>query len=230
MMAMQWYKSSLGKKYIMAITGVLMFLFVIAHMFGNFTIFGGAEGINAYAVHLRAVPPLLWVFRIVMAVAFLVHIWMGFSLYLENKSARPIDYAVKQNDRTSFSARTMIWTGVLLGAFVIYHLLHFTMHIAISPEVAAGVGQNFDELNRPDVYRMVVLAFNQVVVTLVYVAAMVVLLLHLAHGAQSFLQSLGATNDRTLPTLEKGGRGAAFVIMLGFVIIPLTIFFGVIKL
>ena len=227
---MQWYKSSLGKKYIMAITGLLMVLFVIAHMFGNFTIFGGAEGINAYAVHLRAVPPLLWVFRIVMAVAFLVHIWMGFSLYLENKAARPTDYAVKKNDRTSFSARTMIWTGLLLGAFVIYHLLHFTMHVAISPEVAAGVGQNFDDLSRPDVFRMVVLSFNQVIVTLVYVVAMVVLLLHLAHGVQSFFQSLGANNDRTLPLLEKWGRWAAFVIMAGFVIIPLTIFFGVIKL
>ncbi len=229
-MAMQWYKSSLGKKFIMAVTGLIMVLFVIAHMFGNLTIFAGAGGINAYAVHLRAVPPLLWVFRVVMAAAFLVHIWIGINLYLENKSARPVEYAMKKNERTSFSARTMVWTGLLLGAFIIYHLLHFTLHVAISPEVAAGVGANFDPLQRPDVFKMVVLSFRQALVSLVYLAAMVLLLLHLAHGVQSFIQSLGANNDRTLPVFEKWGRGLAFVLMLGFALVPITIFFGMIKL
>lgn len=227
---MQWYKSSLGKKFIMAVTGLFMLLFVIAHMFGNFTIFGGAEGINAYAAHLRAIPPLLWIFRAVMLAAFAVHIWMGFRLYLDNKEARPVEYAMKKNQRTSFSARTMIWTGVLLGIFVIYHLLHFTLHVAISPEIAAGVGANVDPLQRPDVFKMVVLSFGSFPVSLVYVAAMIVLLLHLAHGIQSFFQSLGATNDNTLPVLEKWGRGVAFVLMLGFVLVPISIFFGVIKI
>lgn len=227
---MQWYKSSLGKKFIMAVTGLMMVLFVIAHMFGNFTIFGGADGINAYAAHLRAIPPLLWIFRAVMLAAFVVHIWMGISLYLENKAARPVEYAMKKNQRTSFSARTMVWTGVLLGVFVVYHLLHFTTHVAISPDIAAGVGANFDPLERPDVFKMVVLSFNQALVAVVYLAAMIILLLHLAHGIQSFFQSLGASNDQTLPVLEKVGRGVAFVLMLGFVLVPLSIFFGAIKL
>jgi len=230
MMAMQWYKSSLGKKYIMAVTGLFMVLFVIAHMFGNFTIFAGAEGINAYAVHLRAVPPLLWLFRAVMALVFLVHIWIGVNLYLENKSARPVEYAMKKNERTSFSARTMVWTGMLLGVFIVYHLLHFTTHVAISPDLAAGVGANFDPLQRPDVFKMVVLSFQTFLIALVYLAAMVILLLHLAHGIQSFVQSLGANNDRTLPLFEKVGRGLAFVLMLGFALVPITIFFGMIKL
>ncbi|MFA5516022.1 MAG: succinate dehydrogenase cytochrome b subunit [Desulfuromonadales bacterium] len=229
-MAMQWYKSSLGKKYIMAVTGLFMVLFVIAHMFGNFTIFAGAEGINAYAVHLRAVPPLLWLFRAVMALVFLVHIWIGVNLYLENKSARPVEYAMKKNERTSFSARTMVWTGMLLGVFIVYHLLHFTTHVAISPDLAAGVGANFDPLQRPDVFKMVVLSFQTFLIALVYLAAMVILLLHLAHGIQSFVQSLGANNDRTLPLFEKVGRGLAFVLMLGFALVPITIFFGMIKL
>lgn len=227
---MQWYKSSLGKKFIMAVTGLLMVLFVIVHMLGNFTIFGGADGINAYAEGLRAVPPFLWGFRLVMLAAFMVHIWMGVNLYLENKSARPTEYAMKKNQRTSFSAQTMIWTGILLAAFVVYHILHFTAHVAIDPAIAAGVGQNFDAAGRPDVFAMVVQAFGQFVVTLIYAAAMVVLLLHLAHGVQSFFQSLGVNNDATLPFLEKWGRGVAFVIMVGFVLIPVTIFFGVIKL
>lgn len=227
---MQWYKSSLGKKYLMAVTGLLMVLFIIAHMFGNFTIFGGAEGINSYAAHLRAIPPLLWLFRAVMLAAFLLHIWLGINLYLENKSARPVEYAVKRNQRTSFSARTMIWTGLLLGAFVVYHILHFTMHVAISPEIAAGVGANFDPLQRPDVFKMVVSSFGQFAIAGIYVVAMVILLLHLAHGIQSFFQSLGATNDNTQPMLEKWGRGVAFLLMVGFVLVPVSIFFGVIKL
>jgi succinate dehydrogenase / fumarate reductase cytochrome b subunit len=227
---MQWYKSSLGKKFIMAVTGLIMVLFVIAHMFGNFTIFGGAEGINSYAAHLRAIPPLLWVFRAVMVAAFLVHIWMGITLYMENRAARPVEYAMKQNLRTSFSARTMLWTGLVLGVFVLYHLQHLTLHVAISPEIAAGVGGNFDPLQRPDVFKMVVLSFAEAGIALIYVVAMIVLLLHLAHGIQSFFQSLGTTNDSTLPVLEKLGRAVAFVLMIGFVLVPISIFFGVIKL
>ncbi len=222
---MQWYKSSLGKKYVMAVTGLIMVLFVIAHMFGNFTIFGGPDGINAYAEGLRAIPPLLWAFRLVMLAVFLIHIYMGISLYLANKAARPSEYAMKRNERTSFSARTMIWTGVILGAFVVFHVLHFTVH-AFNPYYATLV----DAAQRHDAYRMVVMGFQSFPMTLLYIAAMVVLLLHLAHGVQSFFQSLGATNDATLPTLEKGGRGFAVVILLGFVIIPITIFFGVIGL
>ncbi len=230
MVAMHWYTSSLGKKFIMAVTGLIMVLFVIAHMGGNFTIFAGGGSLNAYAVHLRAIPPLLWIFRAVMLIAVLVHIWFGINLYLENKSARPVEYAMKKNERTSFSARTMLWTGLLLGVFIIYHLLQFTAHVAISPEVAAGVGSNFDVQHRPDVFKMVVLSFQQVGVAIGYVAAMIVLLLHLAHGIQSFFQSLGANNDQTLPVLEKWGRGLAFLLMLGFALVPITILFGVIKL
>ncbi len=222
---MQWYKSSLGKKYIMAVTGLAMVLFAIVHMLGNFTIFAGPGGINAYAAGLQGLGPGLWLFRLALLTVFLVHIWMGVSLYLENKAARPSEYAMKQNHRTSFSARTMIWTGVILGAFIIFHVLHFTVH-AFHPYYATFV----DAAQRHDVYRMVVMGFQGFPMTLIYIAAMVVLLLHLAHGIQSFFQSLGATNDATLPTLEKGGRGVAVVILLGFVIVPITIFFGVIRL
>lgn len=223
---MRWYKSSLGKKYFMAITGLMMIGFVIAHMFGNFSIFAGADGINAYAEHLRAFPPLLYVFRLVMVAAFLLHIWFGLNLYLENRAARPVDYAKKVNDRTSFSAQTMIWTGLILGAFVVYHLLHFTTH-AFNPEYAEMVEA---ATGRFDVFTMVVTAFNKPVIALLYVVAMIILLLHLAHGMQSFFQSLGLTNDNTLPPIEKGSRVVAFFVMLGFLLIPLTILFGMIKL
>lgn len=217
---MRWYKTSLGKKFIMATTGLLMVLFVVAHMLGNMTTFGGENGLNAYAEHLRAFPPALYAFRAVMALAFVVHIWIGFTLYLENKAARPVDYAKKQNDKTTFSAQTMIWTGLLLGAFVIYHLLHFTLH-AFNPEFNALV----DAMGRFNVFAMVASAFHQFPITFVYVVAMVILLLHLRHGIQSFFQSLGLTNDSTQAPLITGGRWVAGVLAIGFLVIPVLIFF-----
>jgi len=222
---MQWYKTSLGKKYVMGLTGLLMVVFVIAHMLGNLSIFGGADGINAYAEHLRAFPPALWAFRALMAVAFVLHIYMGTSLYLENRSARPVEYANKKNERTSFSARTMLWTGLLLGAFVIYHLLHFTLH-AWHPEWASLT----DQAGRFNVFYMVATSFTKTGVVVLYIAAMIVLLLHLAHGIQSFFQSLGLTGDQSLPKLETGGRGLAFILMVGFMLTPALIYFGLIKL
>jgi succinate dehydrogenase / fumarate reductase cytochrome b subunit len=204
----------------MAITGLLMVVFVIAHMLGNMSTFGGENGLNAYAEHLRAFPPALWAFRGVMVLAFLVHVWMGFTLYLENKAARPVAYARKVNAITTFSAQTMIWTGIILGAFVVYHLLHFTIH-AFNPEFNALT----DAEGRFNVFAMVVSAFNQFPVTFIYVAAMVVLLLHLRHGIQSFFQSLGLTNHGTQPALITGGRWVAGVLAIGFLAIPVLIFF-----
>jgi succinate dehydrogenase / fumarate reductase cytochrome b subunit len=223
--AMRWYKTSLGKKFIMGGTGLLLVLFVIAHMLGNLSIFAGPSGINAYAEHLRAFPPLLWVFRLVMAVAFVLHIWTGITLYLENKAARPIGYAKKENDRTSFSAQTMIWTGLLLLAFVIYHLLQFTIH-AFNPEFA-GFTTVLAGKQVFNVYAMVSASFHKFAIALVYWVAMVILLLHVSHGFQSFFQSLGWTNVRTKLGLEKTSRVVAFLVMLGFIIIPISIFFGV---
>jgi succinate dehydrogenase / fumarate reductase cytochrome b subunit len=158
-----------------------------------------------------------------MLVFFILHIWMGITLYLENKSARPEQYAMKKNERTTFSAETMIWTGVILGVFVIYHLLHFTIH-AFNPEF----NQMADEIGRFDVFQMMTTSFDGLVVTVVYVAAMIVLLLHLRHGIQSFFQSLGLTNDATLPTLTTGGRWVAGLVAIGFLFTPILIFFNVI--
>lgn len=223
--AMRWYKSSLGKKFLMAITGLAMVGFVFAHMAGNLTILWGADGLNAYAEHLRAFPPLLYAFRAVMVVAFLLHLYLGFSLYLENKAARPVAYFQKKNLRATFSSENMIWTGILLGSFAIYHLLHFTLH-AMNPEF----NQMVDVAGRFDVYQMVVVSFQKFSVALLYVAAMVVLLLHLRHGIQSFFQSLGLTNDATLPLLTTGGRWVAGLVAIGFLVAPVLVYFGALNL
>ena len=221
---MHWYSTSLGKKYVMGITGLMMVGFVVAHMLGNLSTFGGAAGLNAYAEHLRAFPPMLWVFRLAMVGAFALHIVTGLVLYVENKAARPVDYANKKNERTTFSARTMVWTGLLLGSFVVVHLLHFTLH-AGHPEWSALK----DAAGRFDVFVMVSSSLSQAPIALFYVAATVVLLLHLLHGVQSFFQSLGLTNENTFCTINLGGKLVAFVVALGFVLIPLTILFGIVK-
>ena len=220
---MRWYTTSLGKKYIMGVTGLLMVVFVLAHMLGNLSTFGGANALNAYAEHLRAFPPGLWAFRGLMALAFLVHIFTGLTLYVQNRAARPVAYANKKNDRTSFSALTMVWTGLLLGVFAVYHLLHFTLH-AGNPQW----NELKDAAGRFDVFAMVSQGLSGGVAWL-YVGAVVVLLLHLLHGIQSLFQSLGLTNENTFCGINLGGKVVAAVVALGFVLIPLTIMFGIVK-
>jgi succinate dehydrogenase / fumarate reductase cytochrome b subunit len=221
---MHWYQTSLGRKYIMAVTGIVMVGFVIVHMLGNFTIYAGSGAINLYAAKLHALTPLLWSFRAVMLVAVLLHICTGTILYLENRKARPIGYFRKKNIRTSFPAETMIWTGLLLGIFVIYHLLQFTVRIT-NPEIS----HLLDAAGRPDVFSMVVSSFRITGISIAYVIAMGILLLHLYHGIQSFFQSLGWNSEKSLPIFERTGKALAFVLLFGFASIPVTIFIGILN-
>jgi len=222
---MHWYKTSLGKKYIMAVTGLAMVGFVIVHMLGNLSIYIGSNALNLYAAKLHELVPLLWSFRAVMLALVLLHICTGTTLYLENRKARPIGYAHKKNVRTSFPGESMIWTGLLLGAFVVYHLLHFTVHIT-NPEISHFI----DAAGRPDVFRMAVLSFQKTVISGAYVVAMIILLLHLYHGVQSFFQSLGWNNEKSLPVIEKCGRALAYVLFFGFASIPVTIVIGILNI
>jgi succinate dehydrogenase / fumarate reductase, cytochrome b subunit len=222
---MHWYKTSLGKKYIMAITGFTMVGFVIVHMLGNLSIYLGSDALNLYAAKLHEVAPLLWSFRAVMLTAILLHICTGVTLYLDNRKARPVGYVRKNNLKTSFPAETMIWSGLLLGAFVIYHLLHFTVRIT-NPDISFFI----DQAGRPDVFRMALLSFKQTGISAAYVMAMGILLLHLYHGIQSFFQSLGLNNQQSLPVIEKCGRIVAFVLLFGFASIPVTILIGILNI
>lgn len=220
-------QSSIGRKLVMATTGLCLVGFVIVHLLGNSSIFLGADGINAYAEHLHALGPLVWIFRIILLGLFGLHILFGIQLTLENRAARPIDYNQKKNIRTSFGAETMIYTGLALLAFVVYHLLHFTMHVT-NPEISASV-LPLDAVGRSDVFTMMVLSFQKFFISAVYVGAMVTLLLHLSHGIQSLFQTLGVLNGNTLPVMEKIARAAAIVILVGFVSIPVSILLGLIN-
>jgi succinate dehydrogenase / fumarate reductase cytochrome b subunit len=221
---MQLLSSSIGKKIVMAITGLFMILFVVVHLIGNTTIFGWINGgINAYAHHLHAFPPLVWAFRLFMLAAVFIHIWYGIQLTIENRGGRPRQYAVKATQKATFASENMIWTGLLLLCFIVYHLLHFTM------KVVPGMALVPDAEGAINVFTMVVSSFQNFFVAFIYVAAMVTLFLHLSHGIQSFFQTMGWSNNRTLPVYVKAGTLVAVVLLLGYVAVPLSIFAGILK-
>lgn len=220
---MQITNSAVGRKLLMAITGQLMVLFVIVHMLGNSSIFLGADGINAYAKHLHDLPPLVWAFRISMLAFILVHAWFGIQVSVENSAATPKKYSVQKHLRATLSSKSMIWTGVIIALFVIYHLLHFTVHA--TPGVVTGV----DAQGRFDVYTMVVNAFQSGLVPVIYIAAMIAVFLHLSHGVGSFFQTLGWNNANTLPKISNTSRGFSFVLLLGYIAIPVVILAGILK-
>src|SRR6185369_9355871 len=180
---MQFLSSSIGRKFLMSITGLFLVLFVMIHLIGNTTIFGWIPGgINAYAHHLHAFPPLVFAFRAVMLVFVSVHIWFAIQLTLENREGRSQAYAVKSMQKTTFASENMIWTGLLLLAFIVYHILHFTA------KVMPGMTLVTDAEGAVNVLTMVVAGFQNFFVAFIYVAAMVTLFLHLSHGNQSFFQ------------------------------------------
>ncbi|MFZ3209207.1 MAG: succinate dehydrogenase cytochrome b subunit [Geobacteraceae bacterium] len=219
---MQLLNSNVGRKILMAITGQLMVLFVIVHLLGNSSIFIGPDGINSYAEHLHSLGPLVWAFRLAMLTFLLVHVIYGIQVTLENNAANPSKYAVNRKLKAGFASENMIWTGLLLAAFIVYHLLQFT--IRATPDVAAFVGQI-----PGNVFGMVTASFSHGIIVFIYVAAMVALFLHLSHGIQSFFQTMGWNNERSLPVISMVGKVIAVVFLVGYSSIPVFILAGILK-
>lgn len=224
-MQAEFVRSSVGKKVLMAVTGLLLLGFVIGHAIGNLFIFLGPDALNSYAEKLRHLGALLWVVRTVLLAAVLLHIWASIVVTLENKNARPIEYELKKTIRTTWPKKTMMLSGLFLAGFIVFHLLHFTFRVT-HPDIS----HLEDVLGRPDVYSMVVLSFQNVYLSLFYVAAMAFLCLHLAHGASSWLQTLGWNNERTLPFFEWAGTWIAAALFVGYASVPLSICLGLITL
>ena len=217
---MQILTNSVGRKILMAVSGLFMLFFVIVHLLGNSSIFLGPSALNTYAEKLHSLGPLVWAFRAFLLAMLGIHVIFGVLLTLENWAANPGKYAVNRKLKANFSSETMIWTGALLFAFLVYHILQFTLRVTpdIIPEAVA---------KRPgDVYAMVVGSFRHTAISLLYVGAMVVLFLHLKHGIQSFFQSLGWSNDRTLPRFEMIGNVLSALFLLGYSAIPILILVG----
>jgi succinate dehydrogenase / fumarate reductase, cytochrome b subunit len=218
---MRILSSTVGRKILMSITGQLLIIFILIHLIGNSTIYFGA--LNTYAEHLHSLPPLVWGFRAFMLCAIAVHILYGVQLTLENKAANPGAYAVKRQLKANFASENMIWTGLLLLAFIAYHLLQFTIHG--TPDVVVGM----DTANRPDVFKMVVTSLSNGAIALIYAASMIMLFLHLSHGIPSFLQTMGWNNEKTIPVFGTGGKVVAAILMLGYISIPAVILAGLLK-
>jgi succinate dehydrogenase / fumarate reductase cytochrome b subunit len=211
--------STNGKKIVMALTGVILFGFVVAHMLGNLQVYEGPAKINAYGRFLKSVPELLWGVRVTLLVAVVLHIWASIALALRNNAARPKGYARKQNTVSTYASRTMYWSGPLLFCFIVYHLLHFT----------AGLVHPGSDFVEGDVYHNMVASFSVWYVSAWYIFSMILLGLHVGHGASSFLQSLGFNHPRHTPVIKKAAAIFAVLLIAGFISIPVSVLTGLVK-
>ncbi len=220
-----FYRSSIGKKFIVAVTGLIMIFFIIGHLLGNLQIFLGPDWINGYAEHLRDLGPLLWLVRAILFLTVVLHIYFTIQLAIENKRARPKNYKRKENVKASFASRHMVVSGLVVFAFIVFHLLHFTGR-QFNPQFPLLKN---DPLNHYDVYSMMVYGFQNVYVSAFYIVGLFLLTLHLTHGASSFLQSLGLNDKKMTPRLAFLGRVFAWLIFLGYVSIPVAVLMGVVQ-
>jgi succinate dehydrogenase / fumarate reductase cytochrome b subunit len=211
------FSSSIGRKLIMAVTGLILVGFVIGHLVGNLQIFQAPDHINGYGQFLHSLGALLWGARLVIIASVLLHIWAATVLTLENKKARGSEYGFKNTIRATLASRAMRWTGYIVLAFLLYHLAHFTLgaaqaatfkehlaHYTMKEDYrVAGfvVVQSGAEVL--DVYNMVILGFQNPVVSLFYIVAVGLLSLHLLHGIDSLFQTLGLRSEKWSGFLRK---------------------------
>jgi succinate dehydrogenase / fumarate reductase cytochrome b subunit len=206
----------------MALTGLGLMLFAIGHMSGNLLIFGGHDALNAYAHGLRDHPGLLWVARIGLLTIFLIHLAMAFRTWQENRSARPIKYASpRKYIQASVPSRYMVETGIVLLLFILYHLAHFTFGFTNPSDFKDALPQ--DPKGQEDVARMVILGFQQPVISFIYIVAQIFLGLHLWHGGSSWLQHLGLNGRGYDLFVNNLGPVVAVVLIVGNCSIPLAI-------
>ena len=218
--ALTLFDTSVGKKAALAVSGIVLFGFVVGHMLGNLQVLLGPEVYNAYAAGIKHNQILLWGTRTVLLVALLVHTVIVLELYGKSIAARPVAYKVKKNIATSYAALMMKYTGPILLAYIIFHLAHFTF-----PGTALGDYEHVPE----DVYANFVHAFSIPWVVAVYVLSNLMLSMHLYHGCFSMLQSIGLNHPRYDKRLKIAARGLAFLVTAGNVFLPLTVFLGLVK-
>jgi succinate dehydrogenase / fumarate reductase, cytochrome b subunit len=215
----RFWASTNGKKAVMAVTGAILFLFVIGHLLGNLQVFEGPEKLNDYGRFLHGVPEILWAVRTVLILSVVLHIWASVELAIRKTKARPIGYAQRENVASNYASRTMYWSGPILLAFVIYHLLHLT----------AGIIRPGGEFVPADVYHNVVSGFQVWYVSAWYIFSMVLLGFHIRHGAWSMFQSVGINHPRHTPILKKAALVLAIIIVAGYISIPVSIMLGLVK-
>jgi succinate dehydrogenase / fumarate reductase, cytochrome b subunit len=223
-------KSSLGRKFVMAGTGVLLLLFVVGHLVGNLQVFGPPELINHYAHFLQSKPLMVWGARLGLLIIVALHITTAIQLSAANQAARPVGYAGGEAYGSTWQSRYMLMSGIVILAFIIYHLAHFTARL---PAIN-GVG-DFTKLKTmlngetvPDVYAMMVLGFQVWWVSAFYLVAQALLFVHLGHGISSAFQSFGLRNHVWWPRIQFVARAASIAIFIGYALIPISIYLRVI--
>ncbi len=221
-------RTTIGKKVIMALSGAIWIGYLIMHMYGNLKIFGGQEHFNAYAAGLRTLGApvfgyahLLWVARIVLIVSFLPHIWAGIVLYLRKRKSRGAGYSQHKKLRGNSATLTMVFGGIAIGLFVIYHLMHFTFGVA-------GIHPNFEA---HDAYHNVIIGFSSYayIPSIIYLIGLVAVGFHLYHGAWSLFQTLGLNHKSYEPAIRGLAVLLALVIPVGFALVPLAVMIGLIS-
>src|SRR5450432_432026 len=189
-----FYRSSIGRKWIVALTGLALVGFVVGHLIGNLQIFLPPEYINTYAQKLQSLGPLLWIIRFGVLVMFFLHVVNTIALVKENREARPARYAVERTKRATTASLTMIISGLTLLAFIVFHIAHFTLGAVPTTDIDV-----MDSLGRHDVYRMVVGGFRNPWVSGFYLISMALLCMHITHGFQSVFQTLGLRTRKLAP-------------------------------
>jgi succinate dehydrogenase / fumarate reductase cytochrome b subunit len=213
----KFYGAPIGKKIVMALTGLILVLFLVAHVAGNLQILAGASKINHYAELLHASTGLLWGARIVLIASVVLHVRAALQLQALKAAARPVAYAKKAHRVATMASRFMIWTGYALGAFIVYHILHFTTGAA-HPDFVEG-----------DVFHNVTTAFKNPAIAGLYLVCMVFVAMHLFHGLWSFTQSLGLSHPRSSATAKTVAKVLAVVIAAGFAAVPIAVLAAVVK-
>ncbi|MDQ3623767.1 MAG: succinate dehydrogenase cytochrome b subunit [Verrucomicrobiota bacterium] len=216
-----FFKSSIGRKWIVALTGIVLVGYVIGHLLGNLQVFLPPEHINAYAAFLKGTPELLWLARAFLLAAVVAHLVFTIQLAFENRSARPQRYVMQRAVQSRLSTKTMMWTGSYLLCFIIVHLMHFTTQ-SIHPEYRTWI----DASGRPDVYRMMVVGFSDPLMSGFYILGMILLCAHLSHGIGSLFQTLGLRSKGAAAFLTRGGRVLAIALAIGYISIPVAVLTG----
>jgi succinate dehydrogenase / fumarate reductase cytochrome b subunit len=212
-------ESSIGRKVVMAVTGLILFGFVVVHMLGNLQVYLGPEALNHYGEFLRTMlhGGGLWIARVVLLAAVVLHIWSATSLTLSSRRARPQGYQEQKWVESTYASRTMRWSGVILFFFIVYHLLHFTTG-TLHPSFIEG-----------DVYHNFVAGFRVIPVSIFYIVAMVLLGLHLRHGVWSMFQTLGVSHPRYIRMAHIGAWIFAALVVIGNISFPLAVLAGIVK-
>lgn len=214
------FGSSVGRKIVTAASGVLLIAFLFGHMFGNLKVFQGQDALNGYAAWLQG-HPLLWFFRVGLLTLFIVHVYLALTLARENRSARPDRYREYRPGRSSFASRYMLLSGIVVAAFVVYHLLHFTFGVVDHENVRL-----LDASQRLDVYSSVVRSFQNPWIAWSYVVAMVLFGLHLWHGTTSAFQTMGVRHESYDTLIRVGCAVVVATLVIGNCSIPILIHAG----